>query len=269
MVVKFSVLMSLYIKENPQYLRECLESLVAQTCPADEVVLVFDGAVTPELEAVVAEFESKLPFNLVKLPNNLGLGKALNEGLKYCSYDWVLRMDTDDICVPERFAKQVAFIEQHPDTIVFGGQIAEFGENIHDIVAYRNVPTSAQDIATFTQKRCPFNHMTVGYQKSAVINCGGYEDLQEDYYLWIKLVAQGQRVANLPDILVYARVGNGMVGRRRGLNQAKAEWRLFKLKHHLGIQGFLSGLFTFVLRSGARLLPTSLLKNIYQTFLRK
>ena len=72
--------------------------------------------------------------------------------------------------------------------------------------------------------------MTVAYQKSAVINCGGYEDLQEDYYLWIKLVAQGQKVANLPDILVYARVGNGMVGRRRGLNQAKAEWRLFKLK---------------------------------------
>ena len=89
--------------------------------------------------------------------------------------------------------KQVAFIEQHPDTIIFGGQIAEFGENIQDIVAYRNVPTDAQDIVKFTQKRCPFNHMTVAYQKSAVINCGGYEDLQEDYYLWIKLVAQGQK----------------------------------------------------------------------------
>ena len=74
-------------------------------------------------------------------------------------------MDTDDICVPERFAKQVAFIEQHPDTIIFGGQIAEFGENIQDIVAYRNVPTEAQDIVKFTQKRCPFNHMTVAYQK--------------------------------------------------------------------------------------------------------
>ena len=111
--------------------------------------------------------------------------------------------------------------------------------------------------------------MTVAYQKSAVINCGGYEDLQEDYYLWIKLVAQGQKVANLPDILVYARVGNGMVGRRRGLNQAKAEWRLFKLKHRLGIQGLFSGLFTFALRSGSRLLPTSLLKTVYNKFLRK
>lgn len=267
--MKFSVLMSLYIKENPQFLRECFESLVAQTRPADEIVLVFDGAVTAELEAVVQEFEANLPLKLVKLPQNRGLGKALNEGLLHCSYDWVFRMDTDDICVPERFAKQVAFIEQHPDTVIFGGQIAEFGQNIHDIVAYRNVPTDAQSIRQFTQKRCPFNHMTVAYQKSAVINCGGYEDLQEDYYLWIKLVAQGRHVANLPDILVYARVGNGMVSRRRGMNQAKAEWRLFKLKYRLGVQGLFAGLLTFALRFGSRLLPTSLLKAVYQRFLRK
>ena len=267
--MKFSVLMSLYIKEHPQFLRECFESLVAQTRQADEIVLVFDGVVTPELESVVTEFETKLPLKLVKLPQNRGLGKALNEGLLHCTNDWVFRMDTDDICVPDRFEKQVAFIEQHPETIIFGGQIAEFGENVNDIVAYRNVPTLAQEIIKFTQKRCPFNHMTVAYQKSAVINCGGYEDLQEDYYLWIKLVAQGLYVANLPDILVYARVGNGMVSRRRGVNQAKAEWRLFKLKYRLGIQGLLSGLFTFTLRFGSRLLPTSLLKNLYQTFLRK
>ncbi|WP_288062451.1 glycosyltransferase family 2 protein [Rodentibacter caecimuris] len=267
--MKFSVLMSLYVKENPRFLRECFESLLAQTHQADEIVLVFDGAVTPELERVVAEFEKQLPLKLIKLPKNQGLGNALNEGLKHCSYDWVFRMDTDDICVLERFAKQVAFIEQHPDTIIFGGQIAEFGENVNDIVAYRRVPTEAQDIVKFTQKRCPFNHMTVAYQKSAVINCGGYEDLQEDYYLWIKLVAEQQAVANLPDILVYARVGNGMVGRRRGLNQAKAEWRLFKLKYRLGIQDFASGLFIFILRSASRLLPTSLLKAAYNKFLRK
>ncbi|OOF37638.1 glycosyltransferase family 2 protein [Rodentibacter heidelbergensis] len=267
--MKFSVLMSLYIKENPQFLRECFESLVAQTHPADEIVLVFDGAVTEELEAVVAEFATQLPLKLVKLPQNRGLGNALNEGLKHCTHPWVFRMDTDDICVPERFAKQLAFIEQHPDTIIFGGQIAEFGENVNDIVAYRYVPTEAADIVKFTQKRCPFNHMTVAYQKAAVINCGGYEDLQEDYYLWIKLVAQGQAVANLPDILVYARVGNGMVGRRRGLNQAKAEWRLFKLKYRLGIQGFGAGMLIFMLRSTSRLLPTSLLKAAYNQFLRK
>ena len=265
----FSVLMSLYAKEKPQYLRECFESLVAQTHQADEVVLVFDGPVTPELEVVVAEFEAKLPLKVVKLVKNNGLGKALNEGLKHCAYDWVFRMDTDDVCLPQRFAKQIAFIERYPETVVFGGQIAEFDRDVNHIVSYRHVPTAAQEIIKFTQRRCPFNHMTVAYQKSAVVSCGGYEDLQEDYSLWIKLIAQGKNVANLPDILVYARVGNGMVGRRRGLNQAKAEWRLFKLKYRLGIQGLFSGLYTFVLRSTARFLPGVLLKTIYHKFLRK
>ena len=121
--MKFSVLMSLYIKENPQFLRECFESLVAQTRQADEIVLVFDGAVMPELESVVTEFETKLPLKLVKLSQNRGLGKALNEGLLHCAYDWVFRMDTDDICVPDRFEKQVTFIEQHPETIILADKL--------------------------------------------------------------------------------------------------------------------------------------------------
>lgn len=266
--MKFSVLMSLYIKENPQFLREALQSLAEQTRPADEIVLVFDGAVTPELEQEVRNFEKILPLVIVRLPQNLGLGKALNHGLTHCSHEWVFRMDTDDICVPERFEKQIAFIESHPDILIFGGQIAEFGTDIHDIVSYRRVPTDYEGILKFTQKRCPFNHMTVAYQKSAVLESGGYEDLQEDYYLWIKLIALGKKVANLADVLVYARVGNGMVGRRRGLAQAEAEWRLFKLKSRLGVQGVISGFATFLMRALPRLLPVSLLSFLYK-FTRK
>ncbi|OOH86196.1 amylovoran biosynthesis protein AmsE [Pasteurellaceae bacterium 15-036681] len=267
--MKFSVLMSLYIKEKPEYLQQCFESLAAQTRPADEIVVVFDGPVTAELEQVVQKFSEILPLVLVKLPQNRGLGKALNEGFLHCSNEWVFRMDTDDICVPERFEKQVAFIEKNPDTIILGGQIAEFGQNINDILSYRRVPTSASDIVKFTQNRCPFNHMTVAYKKSEVLEVGGYQDLQEDYYLWIKLVAKGNKVANLDDILVYARIGNGMVGRRRGIEQAKAEWRLYLLKKQVGIQGCLSGFVTFLMRSIPRLLPVSLLEKVYKFFLRK
>ncbi|MCW9718218.1 MULTISPECIES: glycosyltransferase family 2 protein [unclassified Avibacterium] len=267
--MKFSVLMSLYIKENPQYLRECLESLRAQTLPADEIVLVFDGAVTPELESAVQKFVNFLPLKLVKLPVNQGLGKALNEGLRHCTNEWVLRMDTDDICDPQRFEKQINFIKQHPETIIFGGQIAEFGTDIQDIVSYRNVPTEAKEIVDFTKMRSPFNHMTVAYQKAAVLAAGGYQDIQEDYYLWINLVAKyPQNVANLPDILVYARVGNGMVSRRRGLAQAKCEWNLFKLKRKVQLQSLISGFIVFLLRVLPRLLPVSLLKLVYK-FLRK
>lgn len=262
--MKFSVLMSLYFKEKPEYLTECFESLKNQTVQADEIVVVFDGAITPELEQVVQNFAEILPLNIVRLEQNQGLGKALNHGLTHCRNEWVFRMDTDDICIPERFEKQVAFIEQNPDTIIFGGQIAEFGSDINDIVSYRRVPTETKAIVEFTQKRCPFNHMTVAYQKNAVLECGGYQDLQEDYYLWIKLVALGKKVANLPEVLVYARVGNGMVGRRRGIAQAKAEWRLFKLKHQVGMQNIVSGFITFTMRVIPRLLPTTLLTHFYK-----
>ncbi|VTU07488.1 putative UDP-galactose--lipooligosaccharide galactosyltransferase [Actinobacillus indolicus] len=262
--MKFSVLMSLYFKEKPEYLTECFESLKNQTVQADEIVVVFDGVITPELEQVVQNFVEILPLNIVRLAQNQGLGKALNHGLAHCRNEWVFRMDTDDICIPERFEKQVAFIEQNPDTIIFGGQIAEFGSDINDIVSYRRVPTETKAIVEFTQKRCPFNHMTVAYQKSAVLECGGYQDLQEDYYLWIKLVALGKKVANLPEVLVYARVGNGMVGRRRGIAQAKAEWRLFKLKRQVGVQGMVSGFITFIMRVLPRLLPASLLSHLYK-----
>lgn len=266
--MQFSVLMSLYVKENPQFLRDALQSLADQTRPADEIVLVFDGKITPELEQEVQNFTGILPLVIVRLEQNQGLGKALNYGLTQCSYEWVFRMDTDDICVSERFEKQVDFIEKNPDTVIFGGQIAEFGSNINDIVSYRRVPTGNDAIRQFTQQRCPFNHMTVAYQKSAVLDVGGYEDLQEDYYLWIKLVALGKKVANLSEVLVYARVGNGMVGRRRGLPQAKAEWRLFKLKYRLGLQGLASGLVTFLIRALPRLLPVSALRFVYK-FTRK
>lgn len=262
--MKFSVLMSLYIKEQPRYLVECFESLVAQTVQADEIVIVFDGPITSELEQVVQEFSQKLPLVIVRLPENRGLGKALNEGLTHCKNEWVFRMDTDDICVPQRFEKQVAFIEQQPDLVIFGGQIAEFGKEMHDIVSYRRVPTSHQEIVKFTRKRCPFNHMTVAYRRSEVLACGGYQNVQEDYYLWIKLVGSGKQTANLDEILVYARVGNGMVGRRRGMEHVKAEWRLFKLKQQVGLQNPLAGFAVFLMRGLPRLLPTSLLSQVYK-----
>lgn len=262
--MKFSVLMSLYIKERPEYLYEALESLEKQTLPANEIVIVFDGKITKELENVVDSFMHRLPITILRLSENLGLGKALNKGLLQCKNEWVFRMDTDDICLAERFEKQVNFIKTHPEIAILGGQIAEFGQNIDDIVSYRYVPTEYSDIVKFTRKRCPFNHMTVAYQKSIVLSCGGYQDLQEDYYLWIKLIGQGYKVANLVDLLVYARVGNGMVGRRRGVAQAKAEWRIFKLKQKLKFHTPIFGLLIFLMRSLPRLLPISLLSIIYQ-----
>ncbi|MGF7452360.1 glycosyltransferase family 2 protein [Pasteurella bettyae] len=265
--MKFSVLMSLYIKENPRFLSECLESLVAQTYPADEIVLVFDGPITPELESEVNRFKDKLPLNIVPLPQNLGLGKALNEGIKHCRNEWIFRMDTDDICYPERFAKQVAYIEQHPDVVMFSTQIAEFDQDPTQIISVRNVPTSYEEIVEFNKVRSPFNHMTVAYRKSLLEEVGGYQHhlFLEDYNLWNRIIATGKRVGNLPEVLLYARTnGDAMIGRRRGLIYAKSEWKLYKLKQSLKIQSTVAGFITFLMRTLPRLMPVGLLKIIYK-----
>lgn len=124
--MNFSVLLSLYHKEKPEYLEKCFESIWdKQILKPSEIVLVLDGPIGEELISYVQKWQAKINnvLKIVPLSQNVGLGKALNEGLKQCSYDWVFRMDTDDICTPDRFEKQVAFIRQNPDVVLFSGQV--------------------------------------------------------------------------------------------------------------------------------------------------
>ncbi|ERI64241.1 putative amylovoran biosynthesis glycosyltransferase AmsE [Capnocytophaga sp. oral taxon 863 str. F0517] len=267
--MNFSVLLSLYIKEKPNFLYECLESLENQTVQATEIIIVYDGPITPELGSIVNKYAEKLPIKIVQLPKNVGMGNAFNEGLKNCSYEWVFRMDTDDICIPERFEKQINFIKQNPDIVLLGSHIAEFNDNIKDLVSYRKVPIGTEAIKRYSLYRSPFNHMTVAYKKKVAIEAGGYKAyLLEDYNLWLRIIAKGYKVENINDILVYARIGNNMIARRRGVNYIKGEWDLFKLKRELKLQNIFSGFFTFLLRVIPRILPTKILKTIYK-FLRK
>lgn len=134
----FSVLLSIYYKENPRALKQCLDSILSQTRMPDEVVLVEDGDLPLELEKVVEKYKHKITnLKIISLATNVGLGKALNEGLKYCSYDIVARMDTDDIAKPERFEKQLAVFQEHPDIDVVGAWIDEFEDDISQIRSVR------------------------------------------------------------------------------------------------------------------------------------
>ena len=266
----FSVLISLYYKENPQFLMECLESLKKQTLQATEIVIVFDGIITPELEEMVMQYTSILPIKIIRLPKNVGLGKALNEGLKHCSYNWIFRMDTDDICLPERFEKQVEFIKQHSDVVLFSGHIAEFSDDKTIITGYRKVPIGNKNIRKYALSRSPFNHMTVAFRKDIIEAVGGYQHhlFLEDYNLWLRVIAQEYEVGNIDEVLLLARAGSNMVARRRGMNYIKGEWKLFNLKRKLKLQNIFSGFFTFLLSVIPRILHTKMLKTIYK-FLRK
>ena len=246
--MKFSVLMSLYRNEAPAHLHACLTSLAAQTLPADDIVLVYDGALPAALEAVVQSFQAALPLQIVRLPHNVGLGRALNQGLPHCRHEWVMRMDTDDICLPQRFAQQCTHIQAHPDLDLLGGQIAEFEQQPQQQQHSRQVPLGHDEICRFARRRNPFNHMAVAYRKTAVAAAGS---------------------ANLPHTLVLARTGQAMLLRRRGRVYVASEWQLARLKHRLHFQAALPALYYFALRALPRLLPAGLLGHVYRILRRR
>ena len=272
--MNFSVLLSLYNKENPVALEQCFQSIwIDQTVQPNEIVIVLDGLVGEELSQCVEKWQKVIGemLKVVPLSQNIGLGKALNHGLEHCSNEWIFRMDTDDICKADRFEKQIKFIYSNPNIVLFGGQILEFDQVPNDSMVIKNVPTAHADIIKFAQKRCPFNHMTVAYKKSVIIELGGYKHhlFMEDYNLWLRVIGNGYEVANLSDFILYARVGNGMHARRKGIEYIKSEKQLLKLKKELKIQSPIHANILFLLRSSFRLLPSSLLGKIYNTFLRK
>lgn len=265
--MEFSVLLSVYNKENPKYLAASLASLAQQTLCASEVIMVVDGQIDGELEAVLNSYIDVLKMKIIRLAQNVGLGQALNEGLQHCAHEWVFRMDTDDICASNRFEKQCHFIKNNPDIAILGTQISEFIEQEDDVVHMRKVPILANEIYQFAKKRNPFNHMTVAYKKSAILAVGGYQHhlYMEDYNLWLRLLAKGYMGANLAESLLMARIGNGMLMRRHGWQYVLSEWQLFTLKRNLGFQNGIQGLMTFFIRAGMRLMPIFILKKAYQS----
>ncbi|MDU6054935.1 MAG: glycosyltransferase [Acinetobacter junii] len=272
--MNFSVLISIYHKELPEYFNICMQSIWKdQSIPPNEIVLVLDGPIGEELTQCVTKWQQIIgkPLKVIPLSQNVGLGKALNKGLEHCSNEWVFRMDTDDICKPDRFEKQIQFIKKNPEVVLFSGQILEFNENPSDADALKYVPTEHTDIVKFAQKRSPFNHMTVAYKKSVIDAVGGYQHhlFMEDYNLWLRVIGAGYRVGNHSDILLYSRVGNGMHARRKGYEYIKSEKQLLKLKKDLELQNPLHANMLFLVRSAFRLLPSSLLGKFYNTFLRK
>ncbi|ALO40938.1 glycosyltransferase [Pseudoalteromonas phenolica] len=261
----FSVLCSLYYKEQPDFLNACLESISNQTLLPSEVVIVHDGPLTGELYKVLNRWKVQLPLKEVILKENVGLGKALNIGLESCSHELVIRVDTDDINLPHRFYEQVEFMQSNPDVAVSSGHIEEFHHCPTSPSNIRKVPV--QNLKVQSLKRNPINHMACIFLKSKIIAAGGYKHLMfmEDYYLWLRVLANGLKIKNLNKVLVKARTGNGMLERRRGIVYAKSELKLMKSIYKLGLTKNPIILSRFILRSGSRLLPKQALKLVYKT----
>ncbi|MFR3328882.1 MAG: glycosyltransferase family 2 protein [Odoribacter splanchnicus] len=270
--MKFSVLLSVYQKEQPAYLRQSLDSIFNQTLLPDEVVLVKDGPLTDALDEVVEEYAMKFPvLKVVPLYENQGLGKALNEGLKHCSYDLVARMDTDDMSKSERFEKQIAVFCAHPEVDVVGAWIDEFEGCPENVISVRKLPESHEEIRKFAQKRNPLNHPVVMFRKEAVQKAGGYLHfpLFEDYYLWVRMLMNGARFYNIPESLLYFRFSPEMFKRRGGWKYALDEFRFQQFLFKSGFIGILCFIQNVSIRFISRIVPNGVRTVLYKRMLRK
>jgi len=238
-VPPYSVLMSLYIKEKPEYLRLAIDSMLNQTDKPDEIVIVEDGPLTDSLYAVLDEYKAKYPqiVRTVRNEKNLGLGLALNVGLKECKNELVARMDTDDISKPDRCEKQLKVFAENPNLDIIGGNISEFIDSVDNRVGSRIVPQTDAEIKNYLKKRCPFNHMTVMFKKESVLKAGNYIDWfwNEDYSLWIRMYLANMTFANISETLVNVRVGKDMYKRRGSWKYFKSEARIqwFMLRNRI------------------------------------
>lgn len=268
----FSVLCSLYYKESPIALKESLDSIFSQTLMPSEVVIVKDGPLTNELEKVLEDYVGKYDIiKIVPLEKNVGLGAALNEGMKQCSYELVARMDTDDIAKNNRFEKQIAKFNESPDLDVVGAWIDEFEGDISNVNSIRKLPENHDDIFIHGKDRCPINHPVVMFKKTAVINAGGYKPfhLFEDYYLWVRMLVNGAKFYNIQESLLYFRLSPDMFQRRGGLKYARSEARFEKVMYNLGYISFLKMSYNVIIRFVVRIMPNSLREWVYKNVVRR
>lgn len=270
---KFSVLMPIYYKENPDYFKVAIDSIINQTLKPDEIVIVEDGKLTDELDKIIKFYKTQFPdlFNIVSLDNNVGQGEARNAGLKACKYNYVALMDSDDISAPDRFEKQINYLKEHPQVDVIGSNITEFEETPEHIISKKVVPLSHDEIFQFGKWRSPMNNMTVVYKKDKVLKAGGYNTFNfgEDYYLFSKMLMNGAKFYNLEECLVNARAGSRMLAKRVGVKRILQEIQLFWKFYRMGYINIFELVRNVTLKFLLRIIPSSLRAWIYKKFLRK
>lgn len=269
----FSVLMTVYYKENPNYLDIALKSIEEQSFPPNEIVLVEDGCLGCELERVVLKHKHKAQceFKVIRLKKNMGRGYASQMGLSEVSNDWVARMDSDDVSVGHRFELQLKAIKKDKDLKVVGGQVNEFEKKTQNIKGKRVVPLSFSSMKEYAKYRSPLNNPTVMFNKKAVENVGGFTAINvlEDYDLWVRLIVHNCKMINLNFVLVNMRVSENMYSRRGGIKyliqyiMMKNRWR------KMGVGDLKTMLLSDLFMTLNILLPVSVRKIIYQKVLHK
>lgn len=286
-MLKFSVIMSIYKSDVPELVRVALDSLLQQTLLPNEIVIVGDGPVPAELEEEVQRLQFKVQSLPQPLPEgkgvfpevvyipqekNGGLGEAMRIAAEAAKYDYLARMDSDDICLPDRFEKQMKCFEEDPELSLVGGMITEFDGNPENIIAKRILPLEDAEIKRMMRGRCAVNHVTVIFKKADLMKSGNYQPFwkQEDHYLWARMMEHGCKFRNIPDVVVNVRSGKDQIARRGGLRFYKSVVRVFWYMYRHGLISFGYFLYICTVRGIVQvLMPNRLRTWVYLHLLRK
>lgn len=265
----YSVLMSVYYKEKPQYLRESMLSMWNQTVKTDDFILVCDGPLTKELDDVIDDMKNIYGdvLHIYRLKKNSGLGNALNEGLKHCKNEFVARMDSDDISRKDRCEKQLKLFEANPEISLSSGTVSEFVSTPSNVIGKRVLPISDAEIRKFSKKRNPMNHPCVMFRKTSVVKSGGYAEkyhLFEDYFLWIRLLMKNYKAENTSDVLLDMRTPTDIYKRRGGKKYAKDMLNFHRWMKSVGWSSQIDFITGALPHAVVCILPNEVRKLIYQ-----
>ena len=272
--VKFSVLMPVYYKDNVEHFQTAFDSIINQSLIPDEILIIEDGKLGKDLEDVVCTIEQKYNnlVRIIRLEENIGIGKVRALGMQECKYEYVAFMDSDDISRKDRFEKQIGFIKEHPETDVVGTYITEFDGSPEEICSKRELPTDNEEIYKFGKFRMPVNNPTLILKRKSVLEAGNYQlfGAFEDYECYARMLKRGYKFANLPEYLVNMRAGCDMMNRRKGIHYfLTCELPCMNAMKQSGYINLKEYIRNVILKFLLRVIPDWFRNGIYKMFLRK
>jgi glycosyltransferase involved in cell wall biosynthesis len=223
---KYSVLMSVYSKDEPQYIKESIQSILDQTVAPNEVIILVDGPVSQKITQTIKYFEKKYPsiIKVVFFQLNRGLGPVLADGVVLAKNQLVARMDSDDVADLDRCSTQLKFFRDNPSYDIIGTNVTEFIGSIDNVRAHRQMPQTHEEIVAYSKKRNPFAHPSVMFKKSTILAAGNYRNrkLCEDYDLWVRAIMAGAQCRNIQKSLLSMRTSSDFYNRRGGVAYLKS-----------------------------------------------
>lgn len=266
----FTVVMSVYKNDKPEYLRLAIDSLINQTIKPNEIIIITDGPITAQLERELNTYSHYENIRFIKLYKNVGLASSRKEAIKNANFDIIAVMDSDDICELDRFERQINLIEANSEMVV-SGWIEEFNNSPKDVGKVRKTPTSYRKIISYGKWRNPINHVTLMFTREAYDHVGGYSSIRhsEDWDLISRMLVKGIKVVGIPHVLVNVRAGDEMIERRRNIDQFKGELGLFIKMYKIGYLNFFQLISNMAIRIFLRVLPKFITKLTYKNLLRK